>query len=336
MPLLPSTSARLLPLLFLLSAACSVEAEVPLDHASEEASSGGAGSGGAGTGGQSGLPASTGGSIILEIPPPEETAASGYRIVGEEDLSDRFPAHAKLTGITKDPFNGKLYVLVADTGIFELVGDSAELVYAWGEIAAEDGKEPMGTFTDLAALGDGLFALTVPNDGYLLDLKARKMWQHFCYLPRVRSVLVEGTTSISVAYQEQGIEVWQATEGLAYELETGLLWAQPVTRRSEDDTILGSELASFASDTGTPQTWYQFVDTEFIAGAIAVTPGLFAFASGNRLGILDRANQMPSAYEFPEQLKRISGLHVEQVDDALRFLLVDETQLKLFTVEWVD
>lgn len=264
----------------------------------------------------------------------EQIEAPHFAVTNREDLSDRLPEGTTLEGVTQDPLTGKVYVLDPVAGIYLMSDSAAELVYAPGDITPEDGLLPLGNFSDLVALGRGRFALTSPNEGYIVDLTAGTMWRHFCYLPNITPGLSESETSLSVAYQQSGIEVWQSTGALAYEAATDRLWAQPITRRVDDDSLLGVEIAAFDLPTGEPQVWYGFTGVQVLAEAMSVSPSTFYLGVESTLLQIDRpTGEFFGGYDLAPEVSAITGLHALNEES---FLLVDRTQLVLFTVDWSE
>ncbi len=214
----------------------------------------------------------------------------------------------------------------------QLSDTKTELIFRVGDVVPEAGP-PEGEFSDIVALGDEVFALTVPDEGYLLNLETGAMWPHFCYFPpfEIESDLPLSSTSVSVSYEQQGFDVWQMTNALAYEPEAGRIWAQPRTLNKENDQVLGAEIANFDSLTGDPQEWYLLSEPDFLAGGMAVYGGKIAVASGSWLRIYDRAlGLMESAIDLtPHGITEITGLQNTPYGELL---VVDGAQSSLYTL----
>ncbi len=231
------------------------------------------------------------------------------------DLSAALPVGSKLVGVSRDPEANELFVLEESTGIYRVNEDrSIELVFSPGDITPEDGREPQGLFSDFVALGQDRFALTVPNEGYMLDVPNQLMWRHFCYLPNYESALDPTETSISVQFQLDGHEVWQGTDSLTLEVATGLLWATPRTFLTETDELVGSELASFDYATGEPQQWWRFNRADFHAGAMAISDAYYYFAMDDSIQVVERVeNSFTETISFSGNgFETISGLHRQE------------------------
>jgi hypothetical protein len=222
------------------------------------------------------------------------------------------PQGTKLTGVTRDPLDGTIYVLDPLVGIYQVGASEAALVFAVGSIVPEGGA-PVGEFSDVAAMGAGRFALTVPNEGYLLDVNAGTMWSHFCYLPNEP---VAFTSSISLELEAQGIAVWQQTDSLAYDIFTGAIFAQPQTLGVNGNEVYGSELANFNELTGEPLGWLLLGTTVTRAGGLALTLDEVLLGQGNSLQAYYRGSAAPHQTQVLD-IPEISGLHGGDFEDVL-------------------
>lgn len=84
-----------------------------------------------------------------------------------------------LRGVTRDPLQGRLQVLVEGRGILELDGDGAVTrTLAVGERGLRDLP-----YRDIASLGDDRFLLIADNEGYLYDALTEQLRVHFCVEP---------------------------------------------------------------------------------------------------------------------------------------------------------
>ncbi|MCA8943389.1 MAG: hypothetical protein KDB80_12570 [Planctomycetes bacterium] len=161
-------------------------------------------------------------------------------------------------GITVDPDTGEIYYLDARGGIlrfdpidqsFELVADARELYVV----------SPQSDFTDIAAMGNGDFAITAMNDGFLFDLDDRSIRQHFCYVP---GWVIEDPRPLI-----------QLTNSVAWDAVDRKLIAQPITMNTATNTNEQSELGTFPETGGEGQDWHPIPDAEFLAGATTVDGG---------------------------------------------------------------
>ena len=158
-------------------------------------------------------------------------------------------------GVTVDPVTGQRFVLDADQGIYEIFDDGR----ATQVLAAADFPEilpaPRSAFTDLAALGDGRFALTARSFGYLLDVQANSLAQFFCYEPGWMD---------PEAFD-------QSTHTLAYDPAAGVLISQPQTLdMMNNEQVTLSQIGTFDALEGTDLSWSDLSDLDFLAGGLTV------------------------------------------------------------------
>lgn len=201
------------------------------------------------------------------------------------DLSALFPADAELVGIAiaSTDSGTTSYVLEARTGLYELGGNQAKLVFDLKHsrvLAGTGDGSPPAELTDVTIdprqsfeLGAPSFLLTGENDGYSLTLPDTSLTSYFCYLPRIESSWnTGGTPSVSQLYREQGIAVSERTDAVAVSEESEEIFAQPRTTRMDSAAVVGSELFAFDTAGGQPTTTRQLNSTEFAAGGAAFLP----------------------------------------------------------------
>lgn len=99
-----------------------------------------------------------------------------------------------IDGITKDPRTGEIHILTAG-GVTTLDPEDGEVLAhypsraffedPWAPQEPEDDGEtfPDPGFTDIASLGDGQFALTLPWEVRQLDVASRTVSEFFCLVP---------------------------------------------------------------------------------------------------------------------------------------------------------
>jgi hypothetical protein len=215
-----------------------------------------------------------------EAPEVEPTPAT------EIELTKLLPADAELVGVAITP-EGKRYVLDQRSGLYELGGSSARLVF--------DAKTvPELVLTDVVALDESRFALTAVNDGFLLNLDTSLLTSYFCYLPAVPSDTPDdGPVSVSQTLRGQGIDVSQRTDSVAFNPATRQLFAQPRTTRLDTGATVGSELFLFAEQGGQPIQVLPLADLDFVAGGMAAS-GSLPDAGDSRL-ILGAGNSIYEA-----------------------------------------
>lgn len=161
-------------------------------------------------------------------------------------------------GITVDPDTGKVYYLDARAGIleFEPADNSFEVVVEARELYMIN---PQSDFTDIAAMGNGDFAITAMNDGFLFDLDDRTIRTHFCYVPGW--VILDPRP------------LMQLTNSVAWDDSNRILVAQPITFNTATNTNEQSELGTFPETGGEGQDWHPIPDPDFLAGATTVDGG---------------------------------------------------------------
>ena len=225
-----------------------------------------------------------------------------------------------LVGVSIDPVTSERYVLDAELGIFAVENGAARRVWDAARVA-DYGLTTDSRFTDLAALGDGRFALTARNEGFLLDLSVDALALHFCYVPG--SMILEEDPPPPPPEEEEPEEeipielepvepvestYEQLTNALTYDAERDLLLAQPRTF-DEAGAVLLSHVALFDRASGYEQAWFRLDDPQFFAGAIAKrSANVFLLARGSdlfafRVGV-----------ELMTEVRSLGELGVERVE----------------------
>jgi hypothetical protein len=146
-----------------------------------------------------------------------------------------------VTGVTVDPLSGDRYVLDATSGIHRLDRDgAASLVLALESFPVPD-VPVQSAWRDLAAMGDGRFALVAKGDGYRLDVAAGTLQQWFCYEP---------------GWMDPE-EFAQESHNLAYDVATDQILSAPVTVDALDgETITRSDVAVFDGAGAGDLQWF--------------------------------------------------------------------------------
>mgnify|MGYP000291579695 FL=1 len=199
-------------------------------------------------------------------------ACSAYDDGDVDDRTDLRAAFAltdvTAVGVTVDPDTGRRFVLDANQGIYELTEDGATLHVALSDFPVAT-PAVRSAFTDIAAMGNGRFALTARSFGYMLDVEADTLNQFFCYVPPMMD--------------EEVFD--QSTHTLGYDPGTGVLYSQPQTLDLLDgESIVASQVGVFDAIEGTDLTWHDLVDEEFIAGGLAVLDSeTLLLGAGSRL-----------------------------------------------------
>lgn len=224
-----------------------------------------------------------------------------------------------VTGVTVDPITKKRYVLDARAGIYEMDGDQATLVSPLHEMVG-DGVFPMSDFTDFVALGNGRFALTAVNDGFLLDTNTKTFSSYFCYVPG------------DIIDPEAPIPVQQLTRSVTFDPTRNKLFAQPQTfREGLQGPPESAEVGRFDIEGGEGYGWIDLNDPEFSAGGIAVeADGTMLLGADEALYRLDlETGDLREAYDLSSlQIGTISGLAV----DGERVLVIDAARQELVEI----
>jgi hypothetical protein len=196
------------------------------------------------------------------------------------ELGAYFPASAELVGLALDEReeSAQVYVLEARTGLYQLSGSGAALVFDLrsSQVRNTIDPAPPAELTDVAfnlarsrELGAPSFALTAENDGYALDLPDPYLRSYFCYFPTSYEPLAAQAASVSQELRQQGIPVVERTEAVALNPGTLQIVAQPRTLRVDNGDVAGSELFVFDSSGGDPIGTWRLERGEFAAGGAA-------------------------------------------------------------------
>ena len=163
-------------------------------------------------------------------------------VVSRTDLSDL----GEVAGITVAPDTGDRVALISGL-LFSVDANDWLDAQPWST-----GWE----FTDAAALGGGVIALSTRSDGYLFDTADGTLVQHFCYEP---------------GWEEPQQEVqFQITDALAFDIDRGLIVAQPHTALEEaPDDPTAAFVATYDRPTGVSLDWFD-VPRTYHAGGMAV------------------------------------------------------------------
>jgi len=221
------------------------------------------------------------------------------------------PADAQLVGVAITP-NGTRYVLDQRSGIYRIDAAGAVLVFNTTGLAGLE-------FTDIVALDDARFAVTAENDGFLFDMSTGRLSSYFCYLPSPdRGADGEGSSqpvvpiSVSQTFQLAGIAVSQRTEAVAFNPNTGRLFAQPRTTRLDTGDIAGSELFVFEQTGGEPVSVFPF-ESGFVAKGMVVLDDRLFLGSGSSLweaaldGALTRVGELDSSIDLDGMARAPDG-----------------------------
>lgn len=163
---------------------------------------------------------------------------------------------------------GERFIFDENVGLLRIDGDQATAIVEMSSMPDPGPTAPMRPpFTDLVAYAPHVFALTALEDGYLLDIEAMTLTQHFCYLP--------------VGEDETPRALTQRTDAIAFDAATNSLYAQPITR-DVAGTFVRSELSRYDARTGVDTSWY-FVEDDVAATAMIVRDYGLVLAQGSVL-----------------------------------------------------
>lgn len=207
---------------------------------------------------------------------------------------------------------GNRFVFDGERGLYRITERGA--VEVVGLSALPDPGVPLQLpVTDLVSMSPGVFGLTAIGDGFLLDVGAMTMQQHFCYEP-------EGFPD----------ELQQRTDAIAFDAESGMLYAQPLTY-DQNGAFVESQLASYDRSTGISERWYSLGDSVAATG-MTVVPGVgLVLGQGARLDRFDVASG---------QLKHVDDLGrfgIESIDGLAvgdgTLVIVDNTTDELVELD---
>jgi len=224
----------------------------------------------------------------------------------------------QVVGVTVDPRTGQRYVLDQFEGIFELADDgSATLLRSIAQLPVPV-VLPRSLWTDFVAMGEGRFALTALSDGYLLDLTEDTMVEYFCYEPG-----------------DMPPEQQQLTHSVTFDVERGLLYAQPITFEEgsfDAPLTLSSSIGGYSLEGGQPISWFDVPDADFLArGAAVDTDGTLILGRDNELHRFDpQGNGELTLLGALADVSLIEGLAVDAGRDQL--LVVDGDNDRLLSL----
>jgi hypothetical protein len=244
------------------------------------------------------------------------------------------PADAQLVGVAITP-NGTRYVLDQRSGLYRIDAAGAVLVF---NTTGLTGLE----FTDIVALDDARLAITAENDGFLFDMSTGKLSSYFCYLPPPPNSGADGNgssqpvvpVSVSQTLQLAGIAVSQRTEAVAFNANTGQLFAQPRTTRLDTGGIAGSELFVFGQAGGEPVSVLP-LESSFVAKGMVVVADRLILGSGSSLweaaldGGLTRVGELDPAIDLSGMARAPDGT-LWVLDDKGRRLVKFDPEIKLW------
>jgi hypothetical protein len=273
-------------------------------------------------------PLPSGGPDPSTPPPPLEAFGSGT-----VDLSPWFPGDSQLVGVAVGA-RGERYILDQKTGLLRLGADgTGELVLDTGNLERRYGLSPGLVWTDVVGYGEDRFLITAENDGFLLDLWAGTFNSYFCYFPATDVGSLEPPMSISQELDRQGIPVAQRTNSVAFNRDTGDIFAQPQTLRLDraSDGVAGSELFVFSSTGGQPVLVQPLSDLGFSAGGMVADRSRLILGFGNALYQI--AGDVPEVVFQLEDDVVVTGL---ALTDDRSLLVLDGPSRRLLQLELAE
>lgn len=197
-----------------------------------------------------------------DSPPPGEPRS-------RVDLRAAIPSGAddvNVIGVAITP-DGQRFVFDEVRGLYRIDGSTATVVVRMNQLPVPNVPIQL-PITDVVAIAPDLFALTAIGDGFLLDISAMTMTQHFCYVP-------DGTPE----------NLTQITEAIAYDPTLDRIYAQP--RTFNGPSLVSAQIAGYVRESGQLIDWHD-VDPGIEAGGMAVIPNIgLVLGQGSRVDHFD-------------------------------------------------
>lgn len=218
-------------------------------------------------------------------------------------------------GVTVSPVTGTVYLLDANLGLYSITKDGEFRQVADPAVLYQVPTSSL--YTDVASLGNGRFALTAVNDGFLLDLSEGTVRQHFCYVPGSFFIGSNPPT--------------QLTRGVAFDAATQRIIAQPITLEPRTLASVNSEVGTFPITGGEGEDWHPIPDSEFLAGGIAVDgQGTLWLGQGAEL---HRYDLVTDTITFDQSLERFEVTEISGMAfDGTELLVIDAPSQSLLRI----
>lgn len=245
-------------------------------------------------------------------PQPEPLRPIDGEVVSRISIADALGvANPSITGVTLDPETGERFVLDANSGIYELdVEGAASLVLAIQDFPTPD-EPPRSGWMDIAAMGDGVFALIAIGDGYKLDIGANTLEQWFCYEPGWMDPEQFEQTSQNLGYDPVSDEIISAP--LTLDMDAG-------------DDVTRADVATFDGAGAGDLQWYP-LDVNIDFGGLALR--------GQEQVLLGAGDQL-YGYQMGESSLVEMGSLAEYGIDMVMGMVVDPETGFLHVVDGVD
>lgn len=233
-------------------------------------------------------------------------------------------------GVSEDA-EGNRFALSTGRGIFRLTSEGPELVASNDDLLALAEIAPTSTFHDLAALGDGTFALVADNDGFLYDETTGRLSRHFCYEPG----FLEPTPTLGPDPVPTDPSARQVTLSLGFDREREQIVAQPRTYHEETGELLAAHVATFGRFDGFEQQWFDAGDVELLAGGLAVeSTDSVLLADGTDLyRYVPSTRERSFVTDLSELVGSVDGL---TIGENGTLLVLDDAARQLVEVELIE
>lgn len=226
----------------------------------------------------------------------------GVQVVDRHPLVLDDGAREGWVGVSVDPSTGETVVLNAREGLFTLDAEGLHEVASLDDLLGSAEVPPVSDFTDVAALGGGVYALTALSDGFLFD--GETLRQHFCYEPGFVGE-EPGPDPVPTSPTDK-----QLTLSLEYLPERGQLIAQPRTFDEATGELMAAHVATFDLETGVEQGWFDLGAPDLLAGGLTtLEDNSVLLGAGTRLLRFDTgARELTELADLGAHVRDIAGL----------------------------
>ncbi len=245
-------------------------------------------------------------------PQPQPLGPIDGEVVSRISLADSLGSESVwVTGVTFDAATGDRFVFDASTGIHQ-IDDEGEATLV---LAIQDFPEPdvplRSGFMDIAAMGDGVFALIAVGDGYKLDIGANTLEQWFCYEPGWMDPEQFEQTSQNLGYDPVSDEIISAP--LTLDMDAG-------------DDVTRADVATFDGAGAGDLQWYP-LDVNIDFGGLALR--------GQEQVLLGAGDQL-YGYQMGESSLLEMGSLAEHGIDMVMGMVIDPETGFLHIVDGAD
>jgi hypothetical protein len=193
---------------------------------------------------------------------------------------------------------GSAYVLEDNLGLYRIDEQgNAERIY-----------QLLPGLTDMAAVGDGRFAITMVNDGFMLDVEKQTFEQHFCYEPGWIGDRFAPTPTM------------QLTKSVAVDSRAGVIYAQPQTMdETNPENVLLAQVGVWDLATGLELEWHDLENVGYLAGGMVV--------ESDRVLLLGRGDRIDRYRLDTGAMEPAYDLSSNGIDDVRGMALRDDGKL---------